>query len=209
MKLLVSGATKAVRHWHAKRPDRVGVLLRPGAGVVRDMVESMPVASDNGCFGGLDPTGWLRLLAELVRIPSLSWVTAPDVVADWRATLKGFDLWWPVLRSLNLPVAFVGQDGQDWVSVPWDRIECYFVGGSDAWKLSDESSRLVNEAKARGKLVHMGRVNTLERFMIAAKWGCHTADGSSFSKWSDILIPKAVRWIDAALGGPLYAEAGV
>lgn len=208
MRLLVSGGTKAVRHWHARRPDRIGVLLRPGAGIVRGMAEAMPVAADNGCFGGLNAPAWLRFLAELVSVPALSWVTAPDVVADCRATLESFDLWWPVLHALNLPVAFVGQDGQDWVTVPWDRIEAYFVGGSDDWKLSPESRRLVNEAKARGKLVHMGRVNTMERFHLAAKWGCHTADGSSFSKWSDTRIPMAVRWIDKALGGPLYAGAG-
>lgn len=203
--LLVNGGTKAVRKWHARRPDRVGVLLRPGAGIVRDMVASMATGADNGCFGGLDAPSWLRFLAELVTLPRLSFVTAPDVLGDATETLKRFRVWGPMIRELGQPVALVGQDGLRADAVPWSEIDAYFIGGSTEWKLSGESRMLAAHAKDRGKHVHMGRVNTLERFLVAAKWGCDSADGSSFSKWSDTLIPKAVRWIDRAMGGPLFA----
>lgn len=205
--ILVNGGTRAVRHWHAKRPDRIGVLLRPGSGIVRDMADTMTTAADNGCYHGLDVPAWLRFLAEASRLTRRPrWVTCPDVVGDAAETLRRFRVWSPMLREIGLPVALVGQDGLTPDAVPWDEIDGYFVGGTDDWKLASESRRLVNAAKDRGLPVHMGRVNTLERFLVAAKWGCDTADGSSFSKWSDTLIPKAVRWIDRAMGGPLFGN---
>lgn len=211
MRLLVSGATKTVRRLQSQRPDRLGVFLTPGAGLVRPLIDESPVfAADNGCFNGLDAPAFLRLLAFLAGLERRPlFVAVPDVVADATETLARFRVWAPMIHSLNLPVAFVGQDGLQPQQVPWDEFDAYFIGGSDRWKLSGYSRQLVEEAKERGKHVHMGRVNSERRIYTAVRWGCDTIDGTGFTWWSDILIPRAIEWIDGAMGGLLFREAEV
>lgn len=163
-------------------------------------------ACDNDCFRGLRPPAYLRMLAKVLSFKTRpAWVACPDVVADGVETLRWFCVWEPVLRQIGLPVALVLQDGMRSRDVPWGAVVCVFVGGSTAWKLGDEASRLTLEARARGKLVHYGRVNTLRRIRWLARgirdgrlW-CDTIDGTGFSRFGDKRIPAAVRWIDAAL----------
>jgi hypothetical protein len=57
------------------------------------------------------------------------------------------------------------------------------------------------EAKARGKLVHVGRVNSRKRIRRLAGWGCvDSIDGSGWSRWPDKKIPKGLAWIKEAEG---------
>ena len=199
MRLLVSGCTKTVRRLMAERPGRLGVLVVPGAGN-RVWWRDGEAACDNGCFVGLDAPAYLRMLAKVMAsgVRHL-WVTAPDVVGDAAETLRRFDAWEPVLRELGLPVALVGQDGLTSDRVPWGRIDCLFVGGSTEWKLSREAAGLCREAKARGKSVHAGRVNSRRRIAHFARLGADTIDGGSATQWGEANIPKLVRWIDEVL----------
>lgn len=200
MRLLVPGATPATRFNYALRPDRLGVLLGPGRGFCRSMLSlGAPLAADNGCFTGLNIKAFLRLLSELVDVRGLLFVTSPDVVADARATLARLKVWGPTMRGIGLPTALVGQDGLTPASAPWDDFDSYFVGGSDGWRESSESYRLVAEAKARGMHVHFGRVNSLRRMRLAAAWGVDTIDGTGFTWFSDRRIPQAIRWMDDAV----------
>jgi hypothetical protein len=180
--LLVSGGTKTV-----DRIDdpRLGVLLRPGNG---NKPGRKPWAADNGAYAGFDVGAYLRMLGALAGKPGCLWVTAPDVVCNADATLKLFDVWEPMLHACGFPVAFVAQNGIG-ERTPWDRIECLFVGGDDAFKLGAESRFVVREAKRRGKLVHVGRVNTLGRIGYAHDIGADSFDGTAASQWPDIKIP--------------------
>lgn len=205
MRLLVSGCTTTVRRLMAERPDRVGVLVVPGAGN-RVWWSDGEAGCDNGCFGGLDAPAFLRMLAK-VKASGVRhlWVTAPDVVGDAVETRRRFDVWEPMLRELGLSVAFVGQDGLIEDMVPWDRMDAFFVGGSTAWKLSDDAMRFTLAAHDRGKLVHVGRVNSRRRILYLGRarrdgrgW-CDTLDGGSAAQWGETNIPKLVRWIDESL----------
>src|SRR5208282_3846784 len=60
----------------------------------------------------------------------------------------------------------------------WDTFDVGFIGGSTDWKLGPEAKRLTTEARKRGKLVHMGRVNSTKRLLVAQRFGCDTADGT-------------------------------
>jgi hypothetical protein len=206
VRILVSGCTETVAEWHAKRPDRVGCLLTPEAG--NDIPpDGQEWAADNSCFGGLNAPKWLRLLAKLAKCKRKPmWVTCPDVVGDAGETWRLYHLWAPVLRSLGLPVALVLQDGLErfkWrahLPSEWDNLAAVFAGGSTAFKLSEHAEGFCREAKERGKLVHVGRVNTRERIEWIARWGTvDTIDGSGWSKWGEKRIPLGVRWIDRAI----------
>ena len=204
MRLLVSGATRDVTHWLDVAPDRMGVLLTPSAGNAIPS-KGVPYAVDNDCFNGLKPGPWMRLLARLAESDHKPiWVACPDAVADAGATWSLYDVWAPVLRSLGLPVALVLQDGLEklkhraFLPSAWNDLTAVFVGGSTEWKLSDHAANFIREAKDRGKLVHIGRVNSMRRIQYFARLKPDSIDGSGFSKWAKRIGP-GLRWIEVAM----------
>jgi hypothetical protein len=158
----------------------------------------LPWAADNSAYSCWDERRFRRMLDRIARVPGCMWVAAPDVVADAAATVELFDIWQPRIAARGLPVALVLQDGQERLDVPWDRLDALFIGGSTEWKLGEHARRLAREAKARGKLLHCGRVNSRRRIGHAAVIGCDSIDGSCFSRWPDTKIPRALRWLEEA-----------
>jgi hypothetical protein len=200
--LLVSGATKTVARLAGD--PHLGVLLTPRAGNRVDVALELglPYACDNAAFSGFDETKFLRMLGRVAGRPGCLWATAPDTVANAAATLDQFKRWEPLIRSHGLPVAFVLQDGQERLPVPWDHLDAVFIGGSTDWKLGPHARQLVAEAKVRGKLSHCGRVNSRARIRYAAGIGCDSVDGSGWSMWPDLRLPKGLAWIKEATSGP-------
>jgi hypothetical protein len=199
MLLLVSGASATQRRYPGH--PRLGWLRTPrNRNSIAGITESgVPWACDNDCYQRLDRAAYLAMLRQVAAADRsrLLWVTAPDVVADARSTLARFRLWRPVLAYYKLPIAFVAQDGQGDLAVPWDQLQCLFVGGSTAWKLGPCAEQLIYEAHDRGKWVHIGRVNTLRRMWWFSSLPVDSIDGSCFSKWPDKFIP----WMLGRLGG--------
>lgn len=160
---------------------------------VRDTAAAeIPWAADNDCFQQLDPHAYRAMLLALDGLPGCRFVSAPDVVGDWRATRERWDAWSDELRGL--PAAYVLQDGQPADSVPWGEAAAVFVGGSTEYKLGVSAERLVREAKRRGLWAHMGRVNSRRRFTYARAIGCDSVDGTSFARWRSRWLPDALTW---------------
>jgi hypothetical protein len=80
--------------------------------------------------------------------------------------------------------------------VPWDLVNCLFVGGSTEWKLSMGARRCVVRAQREGKLTHMGRVNSYRRLSLADGWGVDTADGTFLAFGPTKNLPRLLNWID-------------
>ncbi len=173
-------------------------------------------AADNGCGPGAGGTigagfpgdgkylGWLADMTWREGAdpcdPDQSgclFAVAPDVVADASATLRRAAtsrmLGW--IRHLGYPVAFAIQDGQESLPLPWDDLDAVFIGGSTEWKLGPHARRLVAGAVARGKHVHMGRVNSLRRLRYAAAIGCDSADGTFLAFAPDQNLPRLLGWL--------------
>jgi hypothetical protein len=113
-------------------------------------------------------------------------------------TLELFSHWQPLITAqYRLPLAFVLQDGQECLPVPWRRIAAVFVGGSTRWKLGPHAADLVAEARRRHKNVHMGRVNSARRGAYAASIGCDSIDGTGASKFRDRRLPEYLQWAGA------------
>jgi hypothetical protein len=147
-------------------------------------------AGDNDAFLAWDEARFRRMLRRVAAWPGCLFVAAPDVVGDARATLARFPPWRAEIAAHGLPVALVGQDGAEGLDLPWDGLAALFVGGTTAWKLSAAAADLMAEASARGKWVHMGRVNSRRRLRIAHDLGCSSVDGTGWSMFPDTYLAR-------------------
>lgn len=139
-------------------------------------------AADNGRYNSPDKytdEGYLGWLDSIIRDGCL-FATAPDVVGDAAGTLLMSAPLYAPIRRLGYPVALVAQDGLERLMefVPWDDIDCIFIGGTTEWKMGPGARTVASEAKRRGKWLHMGRVNSLTRMQYAESIGCDSADGT-------------------------------
>lgn len=139
-------------------------------------------AADNGCFSRPEAYSDAWYLAWLERRApyreTCLFATAPDVWGDGPATIALSTPVLPAIRELGYRTALVAQPGTTIELVPWDLIDALFVGGPNEWQHSEPLIELVAEARARGKWVHMGRVNTRRRLAYAVSIGCSSSDGT-------------------------------
>lgn len=194
MIVFVSGATATHRRY--ADTGLFGCLLTPYGGhdAGRVAASGLPFACDNDFFWRPDPTAFRRMLARVAGLPNCRFVACPDRVGDARATLAMFDDWRAEVAASGQPAALVGQDGAEDCDLPWDRLDTLFVGGTTAWKESRAALVLTEEARRRGKWVHVGRVNTLRRLRKVWDWGTvDSIDGTCFSKWPDKYFPWFMR----------------
>jgi hypothetical protein len=154
------------------------------------------VAADNGCF--TDPAGFSisKYERHLYKFDPrwTLFATAPDVLADHHATVEKSHSVLPMIRGLGLPAAFVAQDGWQENTTPWDDFDVLFVGGTTQFKFRGGRAAIA-AAKNRGKRVHMGRVNSLDRLRAAVSIGCDSADGTFLRFGPDTNIPRLLHWL--------------
>lgn len=161
------------------RPD-MPAMITPRMG--QRPAPGQPWAADNGRFSSPEDytdEGYLDWLAKM-PVESCLFATAPDVVGDAIETLRLSAPMYAPIRELGYRVALVAQDGLErfYELTPWADFDVLFVGGSTEWKLGEAAAAIVGEAKARGKWVHMGRVNSLRRVVYAESIGCDSVDGT-------------------------------
>lgn len=190
----------------AMQAGQIGYIDTPAQGNKRP--EGVTWCADNGAFSAkFDERKWWRFLtANRHAAETCLFAVAPDVVGDAAATLERSLPWLPRIRALGYPAAFVAQDGQEELSVPWDEFDCLFIGGTTGWKLGPHARALTAEAKRRGKWVHMGRVNSEHRFRYAAAIGCDSADGTYLTFGPDTNLPKLLAWMRGNDQPPLFGE---
>jgi len=174
------------------------VVPRQKTNIAETANAGIPWACDNDGFGGFGAKELQRfrwMIDEVVDLPGCMWVAVPDVVGDHQATLASF---WEHLSELRgMPAAFVLQNGARPEEIPWNCIEAVFIGGDDEFKLGPMAHRCALEAKARGKLVHMGRVNSLRRMRYAVTMA-DSIDGTKFARWSDTHLQSGINWLKIA-----------
>lgn len=174
-------STGLAPEWRAAVADLGwGYALSPKAGVRLDLVRDAPWMADNGAFSGRwDPDVWSGWLAAMVPARGTClFAVVPDVVGDHPATRARWDEWAAVPRDLGYRPAFAAQDGCTPGDVPWDEAGALFVGGTDAFKLSETAFAVATEARRRGLWAHLGRVNSQRRLRAAYAAGYDSCDGS-------------------------------
>ena len=161
----------SLTHYFAgKYPGKIGMLNTPFS--YKKPPFYMPYALDNGCFTKWDKKEFffmLRKVSLLNKAPIF--VCVPDVVADAEATNKK---WHKYHHKINLPKAFVAQDGHEPQDVPKEAY-AIFIGGSTQWKLNN-----AHKFKGFSEWLHIGRVNTENRLRWAEEIGADSVDGTGF-----------------------------
>ena len=149
-------------------------------------------AIDNGAFSksGFDAKAFESLLQREFEDRKLCrFVTVPDVVGSARRTSEVFDYWFSRLSHWKL--AFVCQDGQEDLPIPFEFIDAVFIGGSTKWKESSHAVACVRAARAIGKWSHIGRINSPDRFEAFDQIGADSCDGTGLAQYS--LMREKVR----------------
>jgi hypothetical protein len=190
------------------RPD-LGVMLQPGMGNVVDTAW-VTWAADNGCFAqgnAFDPGAWLEWLASRRSgRHTCLFAVAPDVLGDEGATWMRALPYFATIRQLGFKAALVAQDGLRPGSLNWNLFDCLFIGGTDAYKLSEDAYAAAAMAKAHGKWVHLGRVNSLRRLTAAHVSHFDSADGTFVKFGPDRNLPQVYDWLDSLQGRPALGE---
>jgi hypothetical protein len=184
MKIMLDCSPAKIEEYSKRYNYNFGQLRTPlTAYALSDKVYGL----DNGCFSKFEKKKWRRLVAEakeqeLINQPKF--VCSPDIVGDARRTLELFDQFYDEISPL--PVCLVLQDGIGNFKIDWDRVDAVFVGGSDAFKVSNEAFNACKAAKMLDKWVHVGRVNTAQR---VSNWMglADSIDGSGISKYDYML----------------------
>jgi hypothetical protein len=178
------------------RAGVIGAIATPRQG---NNIDDLPVwCADNGCFSKGYPgdVEYLRWLAKMqYMVGECVFATAPDIVGDAKATLVRSAPFLPVIQALGYPAALVAQDGLEYLDVPFSTFNALFIGGTTEWKLGGAVRELVTEARALGKWVHMGRVNSYKRLEYAQRIGCDSADGTFLRFAPDINVARVLNWL--------------
>lgn len=212
-----SGCTNPPTEAAARRQPRLGMLAQPGNALHRRSTHFTSWGIDCGVFGKAarghawtlrdteDYLAYLRTVTSLVDTATVAFAVTPDVlrfvegvpigdaVATWELSKPVF----PLIRGLGLPAALVAQDGILDTPVEWELFDALFIGGSDQMKLGPEGAEIARQAKAAGKWVHMGRVNSKKRLAYAASIGCDSADGTFIGFGPMKNLPKVLAWLEA------------
>lgn len=181
MILLGENGNSRIHYWAGRHPGRVGLLLTPDR-FRRDRVRPwLPYALDNGAWQAfldeipLDVETWIRTAREAASTcPRPLWIAVPDVVGDHLATLALWDALLPETRRLEVPLAYVAQDGSTPDDVP-PGADLVFLGGSTDWKWRNLPSFATLD-----RPLHVGRVNTPRRLRACHAYGVASVDGTGW-----------------------------
>lgn len=186
MQFLIDGSSNRIRERRLQANELVaGQLLTPLTGY-RKCEDVFGV--DNGGFKEARPKGFSKILQRQFEFrEQCLFAAVPDKVGNHKQTLAMWDEYQHLADGYKK--AFVVQDGFD----EWpNNADAIFLGGSTEFKDSIEADNIVNAALNNNMHVHIGRVNTIERFYHFHKLGAHTCDGSGVSMY-DHMLEKLYR----------------
>lgn len=187
MKFLIDGSKARLAERRLQADELIaGQLLTPLTGYKK--CEKV-FGIDNGAFSGVKIKGLQKIIDRYREDKdNCVFVAIPDKVFDHSTTLA---MWSDYHHMADGYVkAFVAQDGFD--ELP-SNAKAVFIGGTDEFKASSDCECLVKSALADGLHVHIGRINTIDRFDRFDKMGADTCDGSGVSMY-DHMLEKLYRY---------------
>jgi len=189
---------------------RLGCIITPHQGNVTFASDGWDVIADNGCFSGRWTESkwltWLRNQSRSIRFAVCPDVFNPDGSPCHTETVARWQRFAGVIERAGFVPAFVCQVGAEPDTVP-DDASVLFIGGTTEWKLGPTSWAITAKAKADGRWVHMGRVNSQRRMVTARAMGCDSVDGTYLTFSPDVNLPRVMGWLHDAATAPQLWEA--
>lgn len=195
---------------HALDHHTIGLMCQPGSNRPET---GWTWAADNGCFSdSWDEWRWWRWLLDDHRPRTgCLFAVCPDVVGDPYATLRLFERYNRLILGAGYPVAFVLQDGAELdvdLIPPFSSFDCLFIGGSTQMKMSEATFDVAQWAREHGKWIHVGRVNSWQRFKAWAPFA-HSCDGTMLAHGPSKNLTKLLEWRDRHANAPQMALSGL
>lgn len=204
--LLDIGATRSQSLPDSAQSLLAGQLLTPLTMYTR---WSETYAIDNGAFSGFRYEQFQSLLhRERDAREQCLFVVVPDVPGSARRTLEVWQHRFTLVPG-GWRLAYACQDGSENSQVPWDECAAVFIGGTTDWKLSAHVIAIIKAAKILRKHIHIGRVNTRERWSYFEKLGADTCDGSGLAQYDWMLEKIAAGPPDMPLFDGEIARASI
>ncbi len=195
--------TRAIEH---RRHPMTGTMVTPHSDY--DALLEWPWAADNHCFSAGDRFN-LEAYLQWLKTPRrpiercLFAVAGPDVVGDAEATWRQTSHVLPLIRRLGYRAAFVAQDGFDASAIDWDALDVLFIGGTTAWKRSENGGyAAIAAARQRGKRTHVGKVNAAAYIRSLAVVGVDSTDGTWVIRNPNGMMDLFERTLDGLVSQP-------
>ena len=181
MKFLIDGSKSRITARRKQADELIaGQLLTPLTGYKKN---EKYFGIDNGGFSGAKIEGFTKIIKKQYEFRDQCFFAAvPDKVFSHKETLSMWNDYQHIADGYKK--AFVVQDGFDeWPS----NADAVFIGGSTEFKDSYEAEQIVRAALKNNMHVHVGRINTFDRFHHFHNIGAHTCDGSGISMYDHML----------------------
>lgn len=183
---------------------RFGLMTQPRSYGIATIAKWHQFAYDCGGYGGkFTPDEWLPGLDRVAMYPDRCiFATSPDrfdpddLAGNFAATQEMWEQWHPEIIQRGLVAAWVAQNGATPDDIPNDA-GAVFIGGDTTRKLSERAWAVVAAAKARGRWVHIGRINGLPRFRAGSISMADSSDGNVLAFGCEANRHRVMQWIDA------------
>jgi hypothetical protein len=173
-----------------------GIMLTPEMGNAPDL-EGVCWAADNGCYTAgnrFSEAKWIRFLKKWQGQGTCFFAVAPDVPFDMDATWERSRSYLPVIRNLGYPAALAIQNGVISSRLPWDAFDAIFIAGDKRFKTSRLAREVCEQAKVRGKHIHIARRNSAKSLQEAQGMWADTCDGTFLKYGPDKNWPRLQDW---------------
>lgn len=198
MLYLAPPSTPPVRE--AMHAGLLGCITTPNQG--NAIPDAVVYGADNSRYGTRRPElarwrQWLTGTVQRYGRDRCLFATVPDEPFDHDETLRLWRTWRHCVATLEVPAAFVAQEGSERPgAIPWDEVDVLFIGGADAWKDGAGGRAVADAAHERGLTVHLGRVNGWTRYQYGAQvLRAETCDGTTIARGPDENLPRVLGWV--------------
>lgn len=172
---LVNGVNKKIRE---ETPKYIGSLVTPGGSPPASL--SLPWAIDCGAFHW-SARKYITLLRRHEGRQNCLFCTLPDIPGNAKETHERSIQWIDQVKKLGYPIAWVIQDGQEKIKIPWNDIDAVFLGATDEWR-KKHALRFAYQAAWYSKWIHIGRVGSYKKLKWARSIGANSIDSTWWSK---------------------------
>ena len=173
-----------------------GLMFTPDMGNAPDL-SGVTWAADNGCYAAGDtfsPERWMTFLKRWQGHGTCLFAVAPDVPRNMEATLNRSLPYLSVIRELGYPAALAIQNGVEHHCLPWTDIDAVFIAGDKSFKTGRIAREVCEEAKTRGKHIHIAKRNSARALQEAQGMDANSVDGTYLKYGPDTNWPKLQWW---------------